>query len=133
MLTPDQEFQLFEHIGSIKTTLETMSKDTRILKEVINGNGHPEEGMVYRLSMVERQQLACPIAQVAADVAEIKTQQKVSDAGNWLNRVWKWAKAKPQFSVPLGIALLGSMGFSVDKIINMLITVREIAEKLGIK
>jgi hypothetical protein len=132
-MTPETEANLLTSIGGMLEVVKNINADTKLLREVINGNGHPEEGMVYRLSMVERQQRDCPITQVAADVAEIKTNQKVSDAGNWLNRIWKWAKLKPQFSVPLTLTILGTMGFSIDKIVNALIMLREIGEKLGLK
>jgi hypothetical protein len=132
-MTPESEANLLTSIGGMLEVVKNIRDDTKLLREVINGNGHPEEGMVYRLSMVERQQRNCPIVQVATDVAEIKTNQKVSDAGNWLNRLWAWAKSKPQFSIPAAITILGTMGFSIDKIVNALIMLREIGEKLGLK
>jgi hypothetical protein len=132
-MTPETEANLLTSIGSMLESVKNIKDDTKLLREVINGNGHPEEGMVYRLSMVEHTQRDCPISQVAIDVAEIKTNQKVSDAGNWLNRIWIWAKAKPQFSIPLTLAILSTMGFSIDKIVKALIMLREIGEKLGLR
>jgi hypothetical protein len=79
-MTPDQEAQIQSNIGKILANLDNIGGDTKLLREVINGNGHPEEGMVYRLAIVEKTQRDCPITQVAADIKLIKDGLKISDA-----------------------------------------------------
>lgn len=44
--------------------VKDIKNDTKLLREVINGNGHPEEGMVYRLRKVEEVQKNCPIVEL---------------------------------------------------------------------
>lgn len=132
-MTPEQEALLFETLGSVKTTVENVSKDTSLLKEVINGNGHPEEGMVYRLAVVEKTQRDCPIETMATDIKDIKDEIKLNKAGNFLQKVWDWIRTNPKWSIPVILALLSTMGFSVERLLAFVNTVKEIAEKVGVK
>jgi hypothetical protein len=46
---------------------------------ILNGNGHPEEGVVYRLYKVEQAEKDCPINTIADDVQSIKNYMKTDE------------------------------------------------------
>ena len=116
-------------LADLRDDFKEFKNSFKLLREVINGNGHPEEGMVYRLRQIEKTQDACPIIKVAADVAEIKTALKINEAKQPVfARAWAWAKQHPKSAVAWVGIVLTALGFSGDKLIKI---TQKIMELIG--
>lgn len=53
-MTPEQESKLFEDLGEIKANSTINGKQFKELKDVITGNGTPEEGVVFIMAEIRK-------------------------------------------------------------------------------
>jgi len=134
-MTEETENQLLQDIGALKANIETYHNDTKRALNLITGNGRPQDGILYIMTDLRRLHEKCPVitGELPERVAKLETQGAVNKATeNVFVKVWAWIKTHPKISISTGIAILGALGFSVDKAINFLNLIKDIATKVGL-
>ena len=95
-----------EKIGAMNIKIDDLSKDMSKIIKFINGNGKPQDGMLYI-----QQRHTTDITQLQGDIKEVKSR-----VGFWAKFI-TWMFQNPVFAVIILIAFLAVLGYSGTSIL----------------